>query len=87
MTTLARTTVHAPYVVRGDDPPTPEQLDVLRGIAAGKMHDEIAADMFVSRTTINKRLARLAARLGLNREQVLILAGSRGWISVEQMRD
>jgi DNA-binding NarL/FixJ family response regulator len=74
----------SPYCVRGDDPPTPDQLAVLSLLAVGATHQEAAQALGYDRRTINRRLQRLYDRLGLTAAQTLILAGANGWITVER---
>jgi DNA-binding NarL/FixJ family response regulator len=75
----------SPYCVRGDDPPTPDQLAVLSLLAVGATLQEAAQTLGYDRRTIHKRMRRLYDRLGLTAAQTLILAGANGWVKVERM--
>jgi DNA-binding NarL/FixJ family response regulator len=75
----------SPYCVRGDDPPTPDQLAVLSLLAVGATQQEVAQTLGYDRRTIHKRMRRLYDRLGLTAAQTLILAGANGWVTVERM--
>jgi DNA-binding NarL/FixJ family response regulator len=74
----------SPYCVRGDDPPTPDQLAVLSLLAVGATKQEAAQTLGYDRRTINHRMQRLYARLNLTAAQTLILAGANGWVKVER---
>lgn len=75
----------SPYCVRGDDPPTPDQLAVLALLAAGATQKEAARTLGYERRTISHRMQRLYTRLGMTAAQTLILAGANGWVTVERM--
>jgi DNA-binding NarL/FixJ family response regulator len=74
----------SPYCVRGDDPPTPDQLAVLSLLAVGATLQEAAQTIGYDRRTIHRRMQRLYARLNLTSAQTLILAGANGWVKVER---
>ena len=60
---------------------TPRELEVLNRMAAGRTNKEIAADLFVSESTIKTHIHHIMAKLGCNdRTQTVTLALSRGLI-------
>jgi ATP/maltotriose-dependent transcriptional regulator MalT len=57
------------------DPLSPRELDVLRLIAAGYSNQEIAAELFISVTTVKKHVNHIFAKLGVvNRAQAIVAA-------------
>ena len=66
--------------------PTPcplsaRELEVLVGLADGKVYKEIAADLSLSASTVRSHLHHVYVKLGvIDRAQAVLLASSRGWI-------
>ncbi len=59
------------------DPLSPRELDVLRLIAAGYANQEIAAELFISVTTVKKHVNHIFAKLGVaSRAQAIVAAQS-----------
>jgi putative nucleotidyltransferase with HDIG domain len=57
------------------------ELEALRGLAAGKLYKEIAADMKLSASTIRTHLHNVYGKLGASdRAQAVLLATDNGWI-------
>lgn len=53
------------------------ELDVLRGVVAGKSNEEIAADMFVSRSTVAAHLQSIFTKLGVTCRVTAAVSGLR----------
>ena len=57
------------------DPLSPRELDVLRLIAAGYANQDIAAELFISVTTVKKHVNHIFAKLGVvSRAQAIVAA-------------
>jgi DNA-binding NarL/FixJ family response regulator len=69
---------------RSDRAPCPlssRELEVLLGLADGKVYKEIAADLSLSASTVRSHLHHVYVKLGVvDRAQAVLLASSRGWI-------
>jgi len=65
----------------GTDPLSPRELDVVRALARGRTNAEIAADLFVSLSTVKTHLANVHAKLGArNRVEVAAWAWEHGLV-------
>lgn len=85
---------YAPELVRAGSqspwrPLTPRERDVLGGLMRGQTNDEIAADLGVSRKTVEVYLSRLFARAdALSRTELAIRAERERWLDLPpQSRD
>ncbi|MEV0616271.1 response regulator transcription factor [Nonomuraea sp. NPDC050404] len=66
--------------VPGPEPLTARQIDIVRGVAAGKTNAEIAAELFLSHGTVKNHLAAVQRRLGLrNRVAIATWAWDNGY--------
>lgn len=62
-------------------PLSERELDVLRGLAGGKVYKEIAHGMGISPSTIRSHVNNIYAKLGVgDRAQAVLLAASRNWL-------
>jgi putative nucleotidyltransferase with HDIG domain len=62
-------------------PLSPKQRAVLRGLASGKVHKEIAADLDMSASTVRTHLHQVYRKLGVvDRAQAVLRATERGWL-------
>lgn len=63
---------------------TPRELDVLRGIAAGRSNKEIAAALGMSEATVKLHVTHLLQKLSAaDRTQAALIALRRGIIQLE----
>lgn len=68
---------------RGWRPLTKREHDVLAGVVNGRSNDEIAADLGVSRKTVEVYLSRLFVRSGAqSRTELAVLAERERWLDV-----
>ncbi len=57
------------------------EVDALRGLAAGKVYKEIAAEMGLSASTVRTHLHNVYGKIGAaDRAQAVLVARERGWI-------
>lgn len=62
---------------------TPRERDVVAAVVRGRSNDEIAADLSISRKTVEAHLSKLYARTGaVTRTELAILAERGGWLEV-----
>lgn len=63
--------------------PTPRELEIVKGIAAGRTSDELAAALGTSARTIESHLRRMFDRFGtVSRSELAALAEREGWLSL-----
>jgi DNA-binding NarL/FixJ family response regulator len=63
--------------------PTARELEVIRGIAAGRSTDEIARDLMLSARTVESHVRRLFDRFGVvSRAELAVVAEREGWLSL-----
>ena len=61
---------------------TPRELEVFRHLAAGMSNSEIAAELFVSETTIKTHVTRILLKLGVrDRVQAVVVAYETGLVT------
>ena len=66
------------------DPLTKRQLEVLELLARGKSTDQIAAELYLSKTTVRNHIAHMLANLGVHtRLQAIIVARTARLIEVD----
>jgi two-component system response regulator DesR len=64
-------------------PLTPRERDVLAGLMRGRSNDEIAAELGISRKTVEAYLSRLFARAGaLSRTELAVRAERERWLDM-----
>lgn len=62
-------------------PPSPRELQVLWGVAAGRSNKEVAADLGITERTVESHLRRMFDRYAVSgRIELLRLARTSGWI-------
>ncbi|MGI8630793.1 MAG: HDOD domain-containing protein [Solirubrobacteraceae bacterium] len=62
-------------------PMSRREVEVLRGLAAGKVYKQIAGDLGLSASTIRTHLHNVYGKLGaMDRAQAVLIATERGWI-------
>jgi len=62
-------------------PLSPREVDVLRGIAEGKVSKQIASELDVAVSTVRNHLHRAYGKLGAaDRAQAVLTASSQGWL-------
>jgi DNA-binding CsgD family transcriptional regulator len=62
---------------------TERQLEILQLLADGKSTDQIAGELFLSKTTVRNHVARVLAALGVHtRVQAVVVASRAGLVSV-----
>ena len=67
--------------VAGPSPLSERETAALRGLAAGKVYKEIAADLGLSPSTIRSHLHNAYGKLGaVDRAQAVLIATARGWL-------
>ncbi len=65
-----------------DDPLTDRELDVVRLVAKGRTNQEVAAELFVSLSTVKTHLGSIFAKLGVrNRVEIAAWAWESGVVS------
>ena len=70
-----------PRDARTPCPLSSRELEVLLGLADGKVYKEIAVDLSLSASTVRSHLHNVYVKLGVvDRAQAVLLASSRGWI-------
>jgi DNA-binding NarL/FixJ family response regulator len=81
---IERFTLQTPPVAAATvDELTPRELEVLQLVARAMTNAEIAAQLFVSETTVKTHVARILMKLGLrDRVQAVVLAYERGLVQV-----
>jgi DNA-binding NarL/FixJ family response regulator len=74
----ARPTARAPAL---PDPLSPRELDVVRAVARGRTNAEIAAELFVSLSTVKTHLTNVQSKLGArNRVEIAAWAWEHGLV-------
>jgi len=72
----------------GIDELTGRELDVLRSMAKGHSNSEVAADLFLSETTVKTHVARILQKLGArDRLQAVVTAYRAGLAAPSALRD
>ncbi|MGZ5308086.1 MAG: HDOD domain-containing protein [Solirubrobacterales bacterium] len=67
--------------VSGPCPLSARELEVLRGLAEGKVYKQIAHDLSLSTSTVRSHLHNVYGKLGaLDRAQAVLMATERGWL-------
>ena len=73
---------HGPQARRPREPLTERELDVVRLVARGRTNQEVAAELFVSLSTVKTHLASIQAKLGArNRVEIAAWAWESGIVS------
>ena len=63
-------------------PLSPRELEVLRGVGAGRSPKQVAADLVLAEATVRSHLRRIYRRLGVSdRTQAVLAARERGWLT------
>ncbi|GAA1867660.1 response regulator transcription factor [Pseudonocardia ailaonensis] len=77
---LERLTEPAPVALA--DPLSPRELDVVRAVARGRTNNEIAAELFVSLSTVKTHLGNVQAKISArNRVEIAAWAWENGLVS------
>jgi len=64
------------------EPLSPRELDVVRAVARGRTNNEIAAELFVSLSTVKTHLGNVGAKLGArNRVEIAVWAWENGLVT------
>jgi DNA-binding NarL/FixJ family response regulator len=67
---------------------TPRERSILRGVLASRSNDEIAAELAVSRKTVEAYLSRMFERFGVaSRVELALRAEREGWLDIEADAD
>lgn len=62
-------------------PLSPREVDALRGLGAGRVYKEIAAEMGLSTSTVRTHLHNVYRKIGApDRAQAVLIARDRGWL-------
>ncbi len=62
-------------------PLTPRETDMMKGLAAGKVYKQIAADLDLAVSTVRTHLYNSYRKLGVvDRAQAVLLATANGWL-------
>ncbi|MGI5161595.1 response regulator [Microbispora sp. CA-102843] len=76
---LRHLTSHPPASGRVDHPLSNRELEVVRAVARGRTNQEIAAELFISLSTVKSHVAGVQAKLGLrNRVEIAAWAWENG---------
>ena len=65
----------------GPSPFSAREIEVLRGLAEGKVHKQIAHDLSLSVSTVRTHLHNIYRKIGaVDRAQAVLIARDHGWI-------